>query len=94
MKQDDKPVNIVLESYQLQGARQMLQRIMDVYSIRPKGLGRSKEEQVYVDAELRTILSSVDNVRHFLCGDYRIHYCNHQTDKKGKLIKIEAYYAP
>ena len=94
MKQDNKPINLVLESYQLQGARQMLSRLMDNYEIRPKGIRPSKEEQVYVDAELNMILSSVDNVRHFLCGDCRIHYQNHQRDKKGNLIKVDAYYLP
>lgn len=89
----NEAINLYEESFLLQGARQMLSRMMDIYNIRPKGLRETKEEQVYVDAELNMILSSVDNVRHFLCGDYRIHYRNAQKDKKGKLIKIDAYFA-
>lgn len=72
----------------------MLQRIIDIYKVSPKDGKRSREEQVYIDAELRLILSSVDNVRHFLCGDLRIHYRNWQRDKKGNLTRCEAYFAP
>ena len=71
----------------------MLQRLRDEYKIVPKCKG-DKDDAVYVKAELDMILSSLDNTRHFLCGDYRIHYRNHERDKKGRLIKVEAYFAP
>ena len=87
------PANLIVESYQLMGARQMLQRILDFYDIKPK-TKQAKDDDVYLKAELSMILSSVDNTRHFLCGDYRIHYRNHQRDKKDRLIKVEAYFAP
>lgn len=87
------PANLIVESYQLMGARQMLQRILDFYDIKQKAK-QAKDDDVYLKAELSMILSSVDNIRHFLCGDYRIHYRNHQRDKKDRLIKVEAYYAP
>ena len=87
------PANLIVESYQLMGARQMLQRILDFYDIKPKAK-RGKDDDTYLNAEISMILSSIDNTRHFLCGDYRIHYRNHQRDKKDRLIKVEAYYAP
>ena len=94
MKQtDNDPANLVVESYQLMGARRMLQRIIDTYKVSAK-TKCDKDDPVYTKAELDMILSSVDNVRHFLCGDYRIRYRNHVRDKKGRLIKCEAYFAP
>ena len=77
----------------MMGARQMLQRILDTYNIKTKAK-QDKDDDVYLKAELNMIVSSQDNIRHFLCGDYRIHYRNHQRDKKGKLVKVEAYFAP
>lgn len=88
-----KPANLMVESYQLNGARQMLQRILDSYNIKSKEK-QGKDDEIYLKAELSMILSSIDNTRHFLCGDLRIQYRNHQRDKKGRLIKVEAYYAP
>ena len=94
MKQaEQSPANLMVESYQLIGARQMLQRLRDSYQFMPKTKA-GKDDAVYLKDELDMIASSQDNTRHFLCGDYRIHYRNHQRDKKGKLIKVEAYFAP
>lgn len=92
MEQDSKPVNLAIESYQIQGARQMLLRLLDVYDILPKGKKR-KDDEVYIRAEMDLILSSKDNTRHFLCGDKFIRYRGHERDKKGKLIKVEAYFS-
>ena len=92
MEQDSKPVNLAIESYQIQGARQMLLRLLDVYDIVPKGKKR-KDDEVYTTAEMDLILSSKDATRHFLCGDLRIHYRGHERDKKGRLVKVEAYFA-
>lgn len=92
-EQENEPVNLVVESYQLAGARLMLQRILESYKLMPIWKGK-KDDEVYVKAELDMIMSSVDNTRHFLCGDLHIHYRGHKIDKKGKLIKVEAYYAP
>lgn len=81
------------ESFELQGARKMLLRLRDFYSI--KWLRRcDRDDAVYEKAELDMIAGSHDNTRHFLCGDCRIHYRNHQRDKKGRLTSVEAYFAP
>lgn len=89
---DNKPTNLVVESYQLQGARQMLLRLLDVYRILPKEK-RDKDDAIYTKAEMDLILSSKDATRHFLCGDLRIHYRGHVRDNKGRLVKVEAYFA-
>lgn len=85
----DKPVNLYEESFYLQGARMMFQRIREAYYI-SNGL-RGKEEKVYVDAELDLIGRSVDDVREFLTGR-KIAYRDWKRDKKGKLVKCEAYW--
>ena len=89
----EKPASLYEESFELIGARKMLLRLRDSYRFAPK-TKTDKDDAVYLQAELDMIVSSQDNTRHFLCGDYRIHYRNHQRDKKGKLIKVEAYFAP
>ena len=89
----EKPASLYEESFELIGARKMLLRLRDSYRFMPK-TKTDKDDAVYLQAELDLIVSSQDNTRHFLCGDYRIHYRNHQRDKKGKLIKVEAYFAP
>lgn len=90
---ENKPANLVIESIQLQGARQMLLRLLDVYKITAKER-MSKDDAIYTKAELDLILSSKDNTRHFLFGDMCIHYRGHERDKKGKLVRVEAYFAP
>lgn len=92
MEQDSKPVNLAIESYQIQGARQMLLRLLDVYDIVPKGK-KKKDDEVYTKAEMDLILSSKDNARHFLCGDKTIRYRGHERDKKGNLIRVDAYFS-
>ena len=92
MEQDSKPVNLAIESFQIQGARQMLMRLLDVYDILPKGKKR-KDDAIYTKAEMDLILSSKDNTRHFLYGDKFIRYRGHERDKKGRLVKVEAYFS-
>lgn len=48
-------------------------------------------EQAYTDAIVRLILSSLDNVDKFLQGR-KWGYHSPQKDKKGKLVRIEAYF--
>lgn len=88
-----RPTPLYEESFELMGARKMLLRLRDTYRFAMKTKG-GKDDAVYLQAELDLIGSTQDNVRHFLCGDLRIHYRNHQRDKRGKLIKAEAYFAP
>ena len=70
-----------------QGARIMLLRLLDMYNISRKGRN-GKDEQVYVNAELKTILSTKDNTRKFLSGMGGGYY-NWQRDRKGRLKNCE-----
>lgn len=91
MEQNNKPTNLVIESYQLQGARQMLSRLLDVYKVSFKDK-RGKDDAIYAKAEMDLILSSMNATRRFLSGDQLIRYRGHERDKKGRLVKVEAYY--
>lgn len=71
-----------------QGARDMGQKLMErlMTDSKPKG-----EEWVYLEAEWRLFMSSKRNCQLFLDGT-DIRYRNHERDKKGKLIRCEAYF--
>lgn len=71
-----------------QGARDMGQKLMErlITDSKPKG-----EEWVYLEAEWRLFMSSKRNCQLFLDGT-EIRYRNHERDKKGKLIRCEAYF--
>ena len=89
---ETRPTNLFIESHHLQGAREMLTRLMDYYKILPK-LKSGREDAIYVEAELRCILLSKENTRRFLAfGCDGIRFRNHARDKKGKLVSVEAYY--
>lgn len=70
----------------------MLAKLMDCYKFLPK-MKSGREDAIYVEAELRCILSSKDNTRCFLAfGFDGMKYRNHTRAKNGKLISVEAYY--
>ena len=50
-----------------------------------------KEERIYLKAEYDLIMSDLGNTDKWLQG-YYIGYRNHQRDKKGKLVAVEAYF--
>ena len=52
----------------------------------PKGEGK-----IYTEAIFALALSSPDNTDRYMAG-CEIGYRNHERDKKGKLIKVEAYF--
>lgn len=91
MEPNEKPLNLTMESFVIQGARQMLSRLLDEYKIVEK-YKSGKDDAVYTKAELDLILSSKDSTRKFLMGGYEIHYRGHERDKKGRLVKVEAYF--
>jgi len=85
-------INLTLDSYYISGARQMLLRLLDNFNIGAMEKC-DKNDAVYVKAELDMILSSTDNTRQFLYGDQDIHFRNHESDKRGRLVSVEAYFA-
>lgn len=83
----DKPIRLYEESFYLKGAMDMLHTLRGAYNLVRKG----KDENVYVEAELDLICNSMDDVRDFISGR-KIAYRNWECDKKGRLIKCEAYW--
>lgn len=79
--------NIVSYSHYYQGARKALGYAKAIAENPVKG-----DEKVYRLAELELALKSLRNVQLFLEGTYEIGYRNFETDKKGKIIKCEAYF--
>lgn len=69
----------------------MLSRLLDAYKVSFKNKG-GKDDAIYAKAEMDLILSSMDATRRFLSGDLRIRYRGHERDRKGRLVKVEAYY--
>lgn len=84
--------NLIVESYYLQGARNMLSKLLDNYKIVPKEK-IDKDDTIYTKAELDLIISDKCETRNFLIyGRNGIHYYNHERNKKGKLTKVKAKY--
>ena len=50
------------------------------------------EEKVYRDAELRLITHDKRSMQLWLDGCHRIGYRNHERNKKGKLVRCEAFF--
>lgn len=71
-----------------QGARDMGQHLLEriITDSKPKG-----DDWIYIAAEWRLLLSSKRNCQLYLDGT-EIRYRNHERDKKGKLISVEAYF--
>lgn len=71
-----------------QGAREIGVKILN--SI-PQLRSTRGEEWLYLEAEWRLYTSSVRNMQLMMDGT-EIRFRNHQRDKKGKLISVEAYF--
>ena len=71
-----------------QGARDMGQHLLEriITDSKPKG-----DDWIYIAAEWRLLLSSKRNCQLYLDGT-EIRYRNHERDKKGKLVRCEAYF--
>ena len=91
-KQNNGFENIHEWSERMQGAREMLIKLYeDDKMILPLGLKRS-EEMVYTKAIVNLLISDLRNIQEYLLGT-NIGFRNHVRDKKGKLIRCEAYFA-
>lgn len=78
--------NVIFHGAYLQGALVASNRLADYCRHSWRG-----EEKVYLEAELKLILSSKRNIQLFL-EDTPMRYRNHKRDKKGKLESVECYY--
>lgn len=78
--------NLVHYSAYYQGARKAADALIPFVMQNFRG-----DEKVYIKAELDLITSSLRNTQLWLDGT-QIRYRNWERDKKGKLIKCEAYF--
>lgn len=51
------------------------------------------DNKAFKDAIVKLITSELRYMDMFLTGSYEMRFKNHQYDKKGKLVKVEAYFA-
>lgn len=51
------------------------------------------EDRVYMEATFALATRSKDNARRLLEREYEVRFRNHEKDKKGKVVKCEAYFA-
>lgn len=81
--------SLYLTNMYIQGARAMLLRLIDDDLIHAPR--RDKDGEVYAKATIDMVLKSIDNMILYLYeNEYR--YRNHEHDKKGKVVKCEAYF--
>ena len=79
-------------SNRMQGAREMLIKLYEDDNMTlPLGVKRS-EDIVYTKAIVNLLASDLKNVHEYLLGT-NIGFRKHVRDKKGKLIRCEAYFA-
>lgn len=82
------PVNLILWSERMQGARAILMRLMENGMLLEAGW---KCASIYTKAQTELILDSLDNTNKFLRGD-KILYYDHKRNKSGKLISVKAKF--
>lgn len=68
------------------GARAAILLLRDVYQIRIPS-----QEKIYDEALFKLITASLDSTRRFI-DKQQICYRNHERNKRGKLVKCEAYF--
>ena len=91
-KQNNVFENLHEWSNRMQGAREMLIKLYeDDKMILPVGVKRS-EDIVYTKAIVNLLAIDLKNIQEYLLGT-NIGFRNHVRDKKGKLIRCEAYFA-
>ena len=81
--------NLHLESFYLQGARDLLLRLLE------QGGGitynHGKDDKIYSDAVFKEILYNRESLVKFLQGSGWRYY-DHQSDKKGKLASVKVKF--
>lgn len=83
--------NLYEWSWKMQGAREMLEFLLSSRSCCKCQLETGKDAKVYHEAIARLVLKSLDNTARFLAG-HGIGYFNWQHDKKGRLVRCDAYF--
>lgn len=85
-------------AWYIKGARDMLLKLRDHFLCEEPHpnldvVRRPREDKIYNKAILDLIMSSKDNISHFLLEEYEIKFTDHERDKKGKLVKCRAFFA-
>lgn len=78
--------NIIYWGAYLEGA------LKTAHALLPYTLNKNGDAKIYKEAELRLIARDKRSIELFLEGWPIIRYRNHQRDKKGRLVKCEAYF--
>lgn len=92
--EQSNPENLLQWSERMRGARQMLTAILE--HMRGNHYARfdlegGKDGPVYHKAIIKLLEQSPDNLWAFIT-QRQIGYRNHQTNAKGKLVSVEAYF--
>ena len=88
-----KPLNLYETSWQVQGAKNVLRNLHDMGVLILDKDSNRKPNDPYNNAIYELLMRDQSALLDWLAmGDQMaIGYRNHQKDKKGKLIKVEAY---
>ena len=81
--------NLHLESFYLQGAKDLLLRLLEYGG----GItfNQGKDDKIYSDAVFKEILYNRESLVKFLQGNGWRYY-DHQRDKKGKLVSVKVEF--
>lgn len=90
-KQDIACTNLHIQSYYLQGARQVLMTLHDLGKLILDDCN-GKDAKIYNDAAYELLMSDEMMLLEWLGGpnSARWYYCDHEKNNKGKLIKCKA----
>ena len=80
-------MNLQLWSEYINGARAAVVKMVDEYV----KANRPPRDKPYIEAEMRYIMESKDNMWRWLSGKGDFRYRGHKRDKRGKLVYCEAY---
>ena len=88
----NEKTSLMAESLIIDGAREMLGKLVSHYKMSPK-MKHGRDDEIYAEAEVKCILSSEENTRRFLFyGLDGMCFRNRKRDKNGTLVSLEAYY--
>lgn len=73
-----------------QGARMMLLHLWEHYDLRERCAVKDKDAGVYMKAIVDFALTDKRNCELFMAGE-RLRFRNHERNKKGRLVRCEAY---
>lgn len=85
-------INLTRQSIWLDGATAMLLRLRESDLLNEPHTVSLRNDKIYSKAIIDMLLSERSNIERFLMRNCCIRFDNHETDKRGKLIKCRAYF--